>query len=113
MNSWKSLSTQRYRLGLCDVLQGNSGLSFGLDVGTNHINTVVPDAVGDVAQAVRAQAKQPLLLYLLFEALTEEVVDHGIVYGAALCEHAWEETDFRRDVATISENRPQAHQRIG
>ena len=84
---------------------------FGLDVSTDHVNAVVVDAVGDVARVAR-QARPPQLLHLPFEALAEDVVDHGVVYGGALCEHARQEADFRRDGAAVVENRPQAHDAV-
>lgn len=61
---------------------------------------------------IRPEAAAAQLLYLPFEALAEDVVDHGIVYSGALCEHARQQTDFSWDGATVFENRPQTYQAI-
>lgn len=96
---------------LHDLLQLRQSLYFGLDVSTDHVNAVIVDAVGDVAR-VSGEARPPQLLHLSFEALAEDVIDHRIVYGRALCKHARQEADFRRDGAAVTENRPQAHDAV-
>lgn len=84
---------------------GRTYFCCGLDAGADHINAGVVDAVVDAAPLQQ-------LLHLLFEGLAEEVVDHGVVHGGALGEHARQEADFRRDGAAVTENRPQADQAV-
>lgn len=59
-----------------------------------------------------AVAPQEQLLHLHFEALAEHVVNYGIVHCGALGKHARQEADFRRDGATVFEDRPQTYQAV-
>lgn len=81
--------------------------------GADHVNggfVSVVDAAGPAE--LEAEAPQEQLLHLHFEALAEHVVNYGIVHRGALGKHARQEADFRRDAATVFEERPQTYQAV-
>lgn len=76
----------------------------------NAVFVVVVEVVDPAGPEAGAAHKQ--LLHLHFEALAEEVVNHGIVHGGALGKHARQEADFRWDAAAVFEDGPQTNQAV-
>lgn len=81
--------------------------------GADHVNGGFVTAVIAAGPAeLEAEAPQEQLLHLHFEALAEHVVNYRIVHCGALGKHARQEADFRRDAATVFEDRPQTYQAV-
>lgn len=80
--------------------------------GADHVNGGFVTVVAAGPAELEAEAPQEELLHLHFEALAEHVVNYGIVHRGALGKHARQEADFRRDAATVFEDRPQTYQAV-
>lgn len=107
----KSPLTQSHYLWLCHLQSRPCGwVGYRIHwINFDHVNSIV---IVGILVWIGAQTQAAHLLHLSFEALTEHVVDHGVVDSGALGEHARQQTDFRRDGAAVAENRPQAHQAV-